>query len=152
MSSRPKKTKGELCELLRTNFIQLVDEFNHIYKQDVLLCGLSAWFKDYNNEVDRGKKPYNEMMLKFIETVYPYKTQITGRDEDYFKNNVDKLFAGNLGHVISIKKYIFGVDSAGNSMLDDESKETIWEYFKVFIKLMDRYIELEPEACSKKTR
>jgi len=150
--SRPKKNKGELCKLLRENLELLVDEFSHIYHGDVILVGLAGWFKNYNEQVDRGKKPFNEMMLNFIDHVYPYKTQILNQDETYFQNNVDRLFQQNLGYALSIKKYIFGVDAQGNEMLTPDDKETIWQYFVLFIKLMDLYIELDPEACSKKVK
>lgn len=152
MSNPPRKNKGELCKLLRENMELLVDQFAHIYRGDVILMGLMSWFKNYNEQVDRGQKPFDEMMLNFIEHVYPYKNQIKNRDETYFQNNVDKLFQQNLGYALSIKKYIMGVDSKGNAVLQPSDKETIWQYFDVFVKLMDRYIELDPAACSKKVK
>lgn len=150
--SKPKKNKGELCKLLRENLELLVSQFSHIYSGDVILMGLSAWFKTYNDQVDKGEKPFDEMMLNFIDHVYPYKTQIMKRDEHYFQNNVDRLFQQNLGYALSIKKYIFGIDAHGNNMLTPDDKETIWQYFMVFIKLMDRYIDLDPGSCSKKVK
>lgn len=148
--STTKKSKGELCDLLRTNFVQLVDEFSHIYKQDPTLKILATWFQNYNNEVSKGQKPYNEMMLKFIEHVYPYKSQINEESEVYFAENADKLFHDNLGYCISIKKYIFGKDSNGRNILNEGQKKTIWKYFKVFVKLMDKYIEIDPSSYYKK--
>jgi len=150
MSTSKVKSKSELCELLRINFVQLVDEFSHIYQHDPMLKGLSVWFQNYDNEVRHGKKPYNEMMLKFINHVYPYSKQITACDEEYFEDNVDKLFGSELGYVISIKKYMFGVDGNGHPILHQDDKDTIWKYFNIFVKLMEKYIAQDPSSYHKK--
>jgi hypothetical protein len=68
--------------------------------------------------------------------VYPYKKQIMEDDDSFFlqKNYEDDTKnEGNLVKVLKIKE-LWDTD------MDDNTKQTLFNYFKVFIVLSEKYV------------
>jgi hypothetical protein len=76
-----------------------------------------------------------ELMNQFKQYVYPFKSQIINKDESFFLENAfgdsiqDK---SNMSEMLRIKEiWISG-------KLTKNDKDCIWNYFKVFIYLLDK--------------
>ena len=72
----------------------------------------------------------------FLVKVYPYKKQIMEENDDFFlqKNyDGDTKNEGNLVKVLKIKE-LWDTD------MDDNTKQTLFNYFKVLIVLSEKYV------------
>jgi hypothetical protein len=68
--------------------------------------------------------------------VYPYKKQIMDEDDDFFLQksyDTDTKNEGNLVKVLKIKE-LWDTD------MDDNTKKTLFNYFKVLIVLAEKYV------------
>jgi hypothetical protein len=72
----------------------------------------------------------------FLVKVYPYKKQIMDENDEFFiqKNyDTDTKNEGNLVKVLKIKE-LWDTD------MDDNTKQTLFNYFKVLIVLSEKYV------------
>lgn len=75
------------------------------------------------------------LMEQFKQYVYPFKKQILDKDESFFINNTfsDSIEnQSNMSEMLRIKQ----IWKSGD--LTTHDKECIWNYFKVFIYLLDK--------------
>lgn len=76
-----------------------------------------------------------EIMNQFKQYIYPFKSQILSKDENFFiTNNFSDSIKSH--HGISELTRIKHIWINGN--LTPHDKECIWNYFKVFIYLIDK--------------
>lgn len=87
-----------------------------------------------------------EIILRaFLKYIYPYKKAIENRDESFFlsdkiNNDVTKVAdQEKISGEYALNK-ILGMKKIWANNLDPESKNSVWEYFKVLIVLCERYI------------
>lgn len=72
----------------------------------------------------------------FIQFVYPNKKEIMNCDETFFLNGGgQEELTDNSG-----LKLRDNIKNLWINEMSDENKEIIWKYFKVFIKLCEKYI------------
>jgi len=110
---------------LKVQVLNLIDDLLTIFpdEPDILLIRLY-----FENQVD----PIT-LMNGFVKWVYPWKNHIKNRNEDFFKKN-DHIF----GPLPTDKVYYFK-RRVEDGTLDKEDKDTMWKYFDLFIKLIDKY-------------
>ena len=76
-----------------------------------------------------------EIMNQFKQYVYPFKDQILAKDENFFIANTftDSIKSQNgISELLRIKQ----IWNSGN--LTTHDKECVWNYFKVFLYLIDK--------------
>jgi hypothetical protein len=76
-----------------------------------------------------------EIMNQFKEYVYPFKDKLLSRDDSFFLNNnfSDKVVDSN-----SISEMLRMKEIWSSNRLTKNDKDCIWNYFKVFIYLIDK--------------
>lgn len=116
---------NKILNQLRDQVLNLLDDLLSICpnEPDILLVRLF-----FENQIDP------EMLMRgFIQWVYPWKDYIIRHDERYFEEN-DHIF----GPLPSDKVEHFK-RKIKDGTFDEEDKETIWQYFEVFISLVEQY-------------
>jgi hypothetical protein len=73
----------------------------------------------------------------FVKHSYPFWSQIRSHEETFFTTNASKIFGNLPGSNISLFKNLVG----NPNVCDTETKEGIWEYFEVMVKLSIRYVQ-----------
>lgn len=75
----------------------------------------------------------NVLMEKAIEFMDPFRQQILTKDENFFLNN--QLSNENIiqSHITHIKQLWT------SNQLDDDDKDVIWDWFKMFIVIIDKH-------------
>jgi hypothetical protein len=74
-------------------------------------------------------------MNQFKEFVYPYKSQILSKDESFFLNN---SFSDSIKDNNSISEMLRIKTIWTSGKLTQNDKDCIWNYFKVFIYLIEK--------------
>ena len=113
---------------LREQVLNLLDDLLGICpdEPDILLVRLF-----FENHVDP-----ETLMKGFVKWVLPWKEYIVKHDERYFKEN-DHMFGP-----LPTDKVQYFKGKLTDGTLDSEDKEAIWQYFEVFVKLMEQYKKL----------
>lgn len=75
-----------------------------------------------------------DMANMFVKYVLPYADQIRNRDDQYFANNLGKLFT-----TLPEDRISFMRDVLINEKIEAEDKTTIWEFWNTFIMLTEKY-------------
>lgn len=106
----------------------LCSELSDMYPEDVDI-------KMAKTSIDTMKKMNPKVIYNtFSQYVYPFKDQILNRNEDFFLNmdfsKINGVEATNMMTVMNLKKY-WGT-------MSDQTKECMWQYFGVLIKLCDK--------------
>ena len=114
---------------LRDQVLNLLDDLLSICpnEPDILLVRLF-----FENQVDP-----ETLMSGFITWVYPWKNYIKDHDERYFDEN-DHIFGPLPGDKVQYFKV-----KMKDGTFDEDDKETIWQYFEVFISLIEQYNKLK---------
>ena len=108
------------------NFLQ---EMSNLYPDDKKLSNFY-----YTVELMKKTNP-REIMNQFKLHVYPFKQQILEKDENFFLTDkfTDSIKSqSGISEILRIKQ----IWMDGN--LSNHDKECIWNYFKVFIYLIDK--------------
>jgi hypothetical protein len=108
------------------NFLK---EMSALFPEDKKLCALCQ-IVDIMSKMNP-----REIMNQFRDYVTPFREQILSRDESFFLQTdfTDKVVDSNsISEMLRIK-HIWNSDRLTNT-----DKECIWNYFKVFIHLIDR--------------
>ena len=120
------------CNALKTHMIEFIDDLSSIFTR-----------KDDLNDLEMIKLALDvvseeELMKQIISAFLPFKTQISDRDLDFFKNNKNKIFVGiDQKRIDYFDKKITSAPADGGISADD--KEAIWAYFDVIIDLAEEY-------------
>lgn len=77
------------------------------------------------------------LMKGFIKWVHPWKDYIVKHNEKYFEEN-DHIFGPLPSDKVSYFK-----EKMKDGTFDTDDKEIIWQYFEVFISLVDQYNKLK---------
>jgi hypothetical protein len=85
-------------------------------------------------EIMRKANP-REVMNQFKEYVYPFKEKLLARDESFFLNN---SFIDNVKNNSSISEMLRMKEIWTSDRLTKNDKECIWNYFRVFLYLIDK--------------
>lgn len=114
---------------LRDQVLNLLDDLLCICpnEPDILLVRLF-----FENQVDP-----ETLMKGFVKWVYPWNDYIKEHNEMYFEEN-EHIF----GPLPPDKVQYFKIKMKDGTF-DSEDKETIWEYFEVFISLIEQYNKLK---------
>jgi len=106
----------------------LCSELSDMYPEDVDI-------KMAKTSVDTMKRMNPKVLYStFSQYVYPFSDQILSRNEDFFLkmdfNNIAGAEANNMMTVMNLKKYW--------STMTEQTKECMWQYFGVLIKLCEK--------------
>lgn len=77
-----------------------------------------------------------KVMEGVLVYVYPYKNQIMNSDESFFLNKNYENDTKDEGHLVKALK----IKDLWESDMDDNTKESIFTYFKVIIVLAEKYV------------
>ena len=77
-----------------------------------------------------------KVMERVLVYVYPYKNQIMNSDESFFLNKNYENDTKDEGHLVKALK----IKDLWESDMDDNTKESIFTYFKVIIVLSEKYV------------
>ena len=78
----------------------------------------------------------NIVIEYFVKFVYPHKTEIMSSNENFFLNGGgQEELKDNSG-----LKFRDNIRNLWINKMSDENKEIIWQYFKMFIILSEKYI------------
>ena len=78
-----------------------------------------------------------DLMNGFIKWVYPWKEYIKNRDEKYFTCN-DHMFGP-----LPTSKVAYFKEKFTNGTFNDSDKKVLWDYFTVFISLIEKYNKMK---------
>lgn len=115
----------EVSKKLKKQVVNLLDDFLQIIPEDTDLLMIRIFFETSVNP--------NTIMEGFIQWVYPWKQQIKDRDEKYFQDNDNMFGPLPLDKVKKIRTMY------NDGTFDEEDKEVIWNYFNVFIGLIEKF-------------
>jgi hypothetical protein len=86
--------------------------------------------------VDLTKKANpRELMNQFKQYVYPFKSQIMNKEESFFLENA---FGDNIQDKSNMSEMLRIKEIWISGKLTKNDKDCIWNYFKVFIYLLDK--------------
>ncbi len=109
--------------------LNFLSEISALFPEDKAL-------KTFYHTVEFMKKTNpREVMNQFKNFVYPYKDQILKRDESFFLNND---FSDSVVQSSSISEMIRIKNIWASGKLTENDKNCIWNYFKVFLYLIDK--------------
>jgi hypothetical protein len=72
----------------------------------------------------------------FLKFVYPYKSQIMNEEEDFFANKNYQEDTDKEDHLVKVLK----IKELYETDMDDNTKSTIFTFFKVLIILSENYV------------
>lgn len=114
---------------LKNQVVNLLDDLLSICPNEPDLLLVRIFFE---NQVAA-----DELMEGFLEWVYPWGDYIRKRDMNYFEEN-DHMF----GPLPPEKVAHFKV-KLKDGTFEQEDIDTIWDYFEVFLGLMEEYRKLQ---------
>ena len=118
-------TKQEICEKLKSQVVQLIRDLMSILpNEENKLMMVFLFFQTCDSQ---------NIMDEFKKWVHPWKVQISDRDMKFFFEN-DHVFGP-----LPSKQLEYMRQKLRDGTIDDDNKEILWDYFNVFVKLMDRY-------------
>lgn len=79
--------------------------------------------------------PCEDLIGRFIRDLLPLKEFVEKKDDDFFLNNTILYIDGK----ISNEKENHFKNLWKDSILDDEDRETIWEWMNSFVKIAETY-------------
>jgi hypothetical protein len=114
-----------ILERFKRGYIQFIDELLEQFPNEPDLIIIRVFFQ---NEV-----PVTSVAESFIVNVLPYKEMIKKRDETFFLEN-NHMFGMLDGGKVSHFKKLWT-----SERLDDDDKDTIWQWFDMFCALTEAY-------------
>lgn len=115
----------QLCIQLKTQVLNLLDDILIICPNEPELILVRIYFD---------VKTAPEILMKgFIKYVYPWKEHIKQRDEIFFEKS-ENIFGTVPNNKISYIK-----NKIKDGTFDEQDKKIIWQYFDIFIKIIEKY-------------
>jgi len=118
------------------------------YSQQLInLCPNEETFRQFNVSVMLLKKTNPKKIIDLFSLyIYPYKEQILNEDESFFTNKDYKVYENqstdeSLFDTIHILKNHW-------ENISNQNKKNIWNFFKIFIILKERYDSHNDKNCS----
>lgn len=127
MSNPPNKVR--ILQNLKMNLVQFFEEMNTIFPRESSFI-LARVF------IEHQVQPH-EIMEYIIINLLPVKDEIQNKNEEFFLNEDNEF----LKQINPTRKNQF--KTLWTTIKDEDCKNTIWEYFSVFIKLAERYSDIK---------
>lgn len=118
-------TDQQVLSDMKKQVINLLDDLSEVFPSETELLMARIYF---DTQVD----PLT-IMQGFEKWVYPWKDKIIARDERFFHEN-DHIFGP-----VPANKLIKFKKMYKDGTIDSQDKKVIWDYFNVYIKLIERY-------------
>ena len=117
----------------KNNLIQFLDELIEQFPTETDFIIGRVFLKDrISSEV---------MMNGFIKEVVPLKKMILERDEKFFLESNISLFNGFDKNKVNHFKTLWR-----SSLLDEDDREIMWQWFSTFLLLAEQYQKLKSES------
>lgn len=116
----------------KRNVIEFLDELIEQFPHETDLVIGRIFIKD--------RITSEQLIHRFIQHVIPYKQHILDKNDTFFLQNSSELFGSSSLHKGTHLKKIWK-----SSQLDEEDRQIIWDYFKAFIMLCEKYSELKSQ-------
>ena len=128
--TNPNENKiNNILKELKQQVLNLLDDLLEILSDESDIVIVRLFFE---NQLD----PYL-IMQGFERWVYPWKEEILERNEKFFAD-ADNIF----GPVPKEKLVKFKKMYHEGDLINAEDKAVIWDYFEIYIKLIERYKKL----------
>lgn len=122
----------QIIQDFRNNIIIFLDELIEQFPTEANLIIARIFLKD---------RVSPEIIINaFIKEVMPLKEDIVKRDENVFLNNSLSLFNSFDKSTVNHFKVLWK-----SSVLDEDDRQVIWEWFDLFIHLAEKYQKLKIE-------
>lgn len=119
----------EILKQFKKTLISFLDELIDQFPKEADLVIFRIFLKD--------RVPIVNIMNYFVLKILPLKEMVTERNEDFFMNHCslfeDVQNQQNKGKINHFKKLW------RSSLLDDEDKRVVWDWFDSFIFLTEKY-------------
>lgn len=119
-----KTNKRVVLKLFHKHLLEFIDDLINAIPDEPTLLTMRLFFA--------AQIPIDDVVESFVKNVLPHKTSILEKNEKYFLAS-DNIF--NLLNVCDVSKF----KSIWMESLDKSDKEAVWEYFKLFISLSEKY-------------
>jgi hypothetical protein len=115
----------EIMCLFKKSLIEFFDDLIEQYPQEADLIMYRFFLSE--------QIPVEALMTRFIQFVLPHRQKIVARDETFFISN-DNIFGSSpKDKVIHFKNLYLG--------MNQENRETLFQWFDSFLLLVDKYKE-----------
>jgi hypothetical protein len=113
----------EIMTLFKNNLLEFFDDLIEQYPHEADLIMYRFFLSE--------QIPVESLMERFIQFVLPHRGQIEARNENFFIAN-DNIFGSSpKDKVIHFKNLYLG--------MNDENRETLFQWFDSFLLLVDKY-------------
>ena len=119
----------DILKLFKTNLIKFLDALIEQFPSEGDLAVLRVFLSE--------QIPIEDVLIVFSKRLLPYKQMIMNKDEKFFVEG-DDVFKGVSSDTVSYCKNIWLSDK-----ITGEDKEQIWKWFKLFVNLSEKYINLK---------
>lgn len=115
----------EIMCLFKKSLIEFFDDLIEQYPQEADLIMYRFFLSE--------QIPVESLMTRFIQFVLPHRQKIVDRDESFFISN-DNIFGSSpKDKIIHFKNLYLG--------MNQENRETLFQWFDSFLLLVDKYKE-----------
>jgi hypothetical protein len=125
----------EILTQLRSQLVSFFDELIQAFPKEEDFIIIRIFVKD--------KIPIMDIMSYIVQNLLPLQSSIQKRDDSFFVNNnilFEKLDSKKVNY---FKKLWLSPE------IDAKDKETIWQWFTVFIVLATQYVKIKSENKNK---
>jgi hypothetical protein len=119
----------DILKLFKTNLIKFLDALIEQFPSEGDLAVLRVFLSE--------QIPIEDVLIVFSKRLLPYKQMILNKDEKFFIEG-DDVFKGVSSDTVSYCKNIWLSEK-----ITGEDKEQIWKWFKLFVNLSEKYINLK---------
>jgi hypothetical protein len=119
----------DILKLFKTNLIKFLDALIEQFPSEGDLAVLRVFLSE--------QIPIEDVLIVFSKRLLPYKQMIINKDEKFFVEG-DDVFKGVSSDTVSYCKNIWLSEK-----ITVEDKEQIWKWFKLFVNLSEKYINLK---------
>jgi len=119
----------DILKLFKTNLIKFLDALIEQFPSEGDLAVLRVFLSE--------QIPIEDVLIVFSNRLLPYKQMIINKDEKFFVEG-DDVFKGVSSDTVSYCKNIWLSEK-----ITVEDKEQIWKWFKLFVNLSEKYINLK---------
>lgn len=111
---------------------ELLEDCNRRGKTKIdptIITVASAFIESYDSKI---------LLTNFVHYSYQYWDKISRREEAFFRENCADVFADIPMNHINAFQELF--NDEGESVIEDDDKNAMWDYFDSFIKICLKYI------------
>lgn len=119
----------DILKLFKTNLIKFLDALIEQFPSEGDLAVLRVFLSE--------QIPIEDVLVIFSKRLLPYKQMIINKDEKFFIEG-DDVFKGVSSDTVSYCKNIWLSEK-----ITSEDKEQIWKWFKLFVNLSEKYMNVK---------